>query len=108
MARKESGDGLKDEKSKMTLVLNAEEIEGMRDVWEIVKKRMHDEVRERMGWERAEDFLADVLVFGMDRSSEEPQAFIREARERKDPIFREGKEKKVQKGLETAWGKAYA
>lgn len=88
--------------------MDREQLEGMHDIWKIIQKRMNPEVRERIGWKCAGDFLADVLVFGMDKSSEDPQAFIREVRECRDPIFQVEKSKKSPKGAETAWGKAYA
>ena len=55
-----------------------------------------------------EDFLADLLRFGIDKASDDPVGFIRMIRENKDPLFAAPGKKSAPSRASTEWKKAYA
>ncbi|MEW5760296.1 MAG: hypothetical protein AB1779_05985, partial [Candidatus Thermoplasmatota archaeon] len=109
-----------DDLPKIQIPITLKEKKAFEKIWKVTKERLRKEIMKRIGWNKMEDFLVDVLRFGMDKASEDPKSFVRQVREERDPIFVDRKRKEVKKGsrkverLKTVskkveeWEKAYA
>jgi hypothetical protein len=57
-------------------------------VWRMAKRNLNPVVRRRMGWRGRSSFLRQLILYGFEKASEDPVAFLREVRETHDPLIR--------------------
>jgi hypothetical protein len=94
----------------LQLQITKQELKELRGIWKINKSNLRREVMKRMGWNKLEDFCADVFRYGMDKVSENPKMFIELIRSDRDPIFKRRRKHKsplAVKKLEDEFKKAY-
>jgi hypothetical protein len=77
-------------------------------IWRVTKDCLRREVMHRIGWNKVEDFLADILRYGLTKASDDPVTFIKMVREEKDPVFVERQKIEKRKKFEEEFKKAYA
>lgn len=90
------------------LQLTDEEMKEIAEIWKINKERLRKDVRKKIGWNALEDFLADILRFGLDKASDDPVTFIKTLREERDPLFVKEKKEHSVKRVRQDWSKGYA
>ncbi len=57
-------------------------------VWRMAKRNLNPAVRRRMGWRGRSSFLRQLILYGFEKASEDPVAFLRDVREAQDPLIR--------------------
>lgn len=67
--------------------LTDKEMRELREIRKINLKRIRSEVLKKIGWDSLEDFCADVFRRGMNEACKDPKSFVRDVRDKKDPIF---------------------
>jgi hypothetical protein len=56
-------------------------------VWRLAKRNLNPVVRRRMGWRGRSSFLRQLILYGFEKASEDPVAFLRDVRETHDPMI---------------------
>jgi len=85
--------------------LDSEEMDFIETSLEVARKTITPEVFDRLGWDDREEFLGDVLRYGVYLMGQDPLAFVRTVRDMKDPIF---KTSNTEEELLQRWEKGYA
>jgi len=73
---------------KVVLKIPPTELGGLMEVWAFNKEHMDEEIIKELNWTSFEDFLVDLLMYGIEKAAHDPVKFIRELRESKRPIFK--------------------
>jgi hypothetical protein len=88
--------------------LSARDYKTTNEVWRLAKRHLNPIVRRRIGWRGRSSFLRQLILYGFERASENPAAFLHEVRETHDPLI--GKRGRSEAGAERrealigAWG----
>ncbi len=53
----------------------------------MAKRHVNPAVRRRIGWRGRSSFLRELMLYGFEKASDDPQAFLAEVRETHDPLF---------------------
>ncbi len=56
-------------------------------IWRLAKRNLNPAVRRRMGWRGRSSFLRQLILYGFEKASEDPVAFLRDVREAHDPLI---------------------
>lgn len=67
--------------------LSARDYRIANDVWRLAKRHLNPAVRRRIGWRGRSSFLRELMLFGFERASDDPGAFLRAVREAHDPLL---------------------
>jgi hypothetical protein len=67
--------------------LSARDHRTTNEVWRLAKRHLNPAVRRRIGWRGQSSFLRQLILYGFEKASEDPAAFLREVRETHDPLF---------------------
>ncbi|HYB78416.1 MAG TPA: hypothetical protein VEG66_01465 [Thermoplasmata archaeon] len=67
--------------------LSARDYRTTNEVWRLAKRHLNPAVRRRIGWRGRSSFLRQLILFGFEKASENPGAFLREVRDIHDPLF---------------------
>ncbi|HTZ62225.1 MAG TPA: hypothetical protein VMC82_06280 [Thermoplasmata archaeon] len=78
--------------------LSARDHRTTNEVWRLAKRHLNPAVRRRIGWRGQSSFLRQLILYGFEKASEDPTAFLREVRETHDPLF--GRRGRVEAGAE--------
>jgi hypothetical protein len=87
--------------------LSARDYRTTNEVWRMAKRHLNPAVRRRIGWRGRSSFLRQLILYGFEKASADPTAFLREVRDTHDPLF--GKRGRSEAGAErrealvTAW-----
>lgn len=57
------------------------------EVWRLAKRHLNPAVRRRIGWRGRSSFLRQLILYGFEKASADPAAFLREVRDTHDPLF---------------------
>jgi hypothetical protein len=68
------------------------------EVWRMAKRHLNPAVRRRIGWRGRSSFLRQLILYGFEKASTDPAAFLREVRDTHDPLF--GKRGRSEAGAE--------
>jgi hypothetical protein len=72
---------------QVVIGLSARDFRSTNDVWRLAKRHLNPLVRRRIGWRGRSSFLRELALFGFERASEDPAAFLRGVRDARDPLF---------------------
>jgi hypothetical protein len=72
---------------QVVIGLSARDFRSTNDVWRLAKRHLNPVVRRRIGWRGRSSFLRELALFGFERASEDPAAFLRSVRDSRDPLF---------------------
>jgi hypothetical protein len=78
--------------------LSARDYKTTNEVWRLAKRHLNPIVRRRIGWRGRSSFLRQLILYGFERASENPAAFLHEVRETHDPLI--GKRGRSEAGAE--------
>ena len=78
--------------------LSARDHHTTNEVWRLAKRHLNPAVRRRIGWRGRSSFLRELILYGFEKASENPAAFLREVRDTHDPLF--GKRGRSEAGAE--------
>ena len=78
--------------------LAARDYKTTNEVWRLAKRHLNPIVRRRIGWRGRSSFLRQLILYGFERASENPAAFLHEVRETHDPLI--GKRGRSEAGAE--------
>jgi hypothetical protein len=78
--------------------LSARDARTTNEVWRMAKRNLNPMVRRRIGWRGRSSFLRQLILYGFEKASENPQEFLRQVRETHDPMF--GKRGRSEAGAE--------
>jgi len=67
--------------------LSARDHHTTNEVWRLAKRHLNPAVRRRIGWRGQSSFLRQLILYGFEKASEDPAAFLREVRDTHDPLF---------------------
>jgi hypothetical protein len=67
--------------------LSARDYRTTNEVWRLAKRHLNPAVRRRIGWRGRSSFLRQLILYGFERASADPEAFLREVRDMHDPMF---------------------
>ncbi|MGA8664723.1 MAG: hypothetical protein WB809_06650 [Thermoplasmata archaeon] len=87
--------------------LSARDYRTTNEVWRMAKRHLNPAVRRRIGWRGRSSFLRQLILYGFEKASENPGDFLRDVRDRHDPLV--GKRGRSEAGAEhreslvTAW-----
>ena len=68
--------------------LSARDYRTTNEVWRLAKRHLNPAVRRRIGWRGRSSFLRQLILYGFEKASEDPIAFLRDVRETHDPLLR--------------------
>ncbi len=72
---------------QVVIGLSARDFRSTNDVWRLAKRHLNPAVRRRIGWRGRSSFLRELALYGFERASEDPAAFLRAVRDARDPMF---------------------
>ena len=72
---------------QVVIGLSARDFRSANDVWRLAKRHLNPAVRRKIGWRGRSSFLRELTLFGFERASEDPAAFLRGVRDARDPLF---------------------
>lgn len=72
---------------QVVIGLSARDFRSTNDVWRLAKRHLNPAVRRKIGWRGRSSFLRELTLFGFERASEDPAAFLRGVRDARDPLF---------------------
>jgi hypothetical protein len=67
--------------------LSARDYRTTNEVWRLAKRHLNPAVRRRIGWRGRSSFLRQLILYGFEKASSDPEAFLREVRDVHDPLF---------------------
>ena len=67
--------------------LSARDYRTTNEVWRLAKRHLNPAVRRRIGWRGRSSFLRELILFGFEKASTDPAAFLRDVREAHDPLI---------------------
>ncbi len=67
--------------------LSARDYRTTNEVWRLAKRHLNPTVRRRIGWRGRSSFLRELILYGFEKASGDPAAFLRDVRETHDPLF---------------------
>jgi hypothetical protein len=67
--------------------LSARDYRTTNEVWRLAKRHLNPAVRRRIGWRGRSSFLRQLILYGFEKASTDPAAFLRDVRDTHDPIF---------------------
>ena len=67
--------------------LSARDYRTTSEVWRLAKRHLNPAVRRRIGWRGRSSFLRQLILYGFEKASNDPAAFLREVRDTHDPLF---------------------
>jgi hypothetical protein len=78
--------------------LSARDYKTTNEVWRLAKRHLNPIVRRRIGWRGRSSFLRQLILYGFEKASENPAAFLHDVRETHDPLV--GKRGRSEAGAE--------
>jgi hypothetical protein len=78
--------------------LSARDHRTTNEVWRLAKRYLNPAVRRRIGWRGRSSFLRELILYGFERASENPNEFLRAVRDVHDPLF--GRRGRTEAGAE--------
>ncbi len=72
---------------QVMISLSARDYKTTNDVWRMAKRHLNPAVRRRIGWRGRSSFLRQLILYGFERASENPESFLRAVRDTHDPMF---------------------
>lgn len=72
---------------QVVIGLSARDFRSTNDVWRLAKRHLNPAVRRKIGWRGRSSFLRELALYGFERASEDPAAFLRGVRDARDPLF---------------------
>lgn len=78
--------------------LSARDYKTTNEVWRLAKRHLNPIVRRRIGWRGRSSFLRQLILYGFEKASESPSAFLHDVRETHDPLI--GKRGRSEAGAE--------
>jgi len=91
-------------KLKVEIELSEEEKKDIEGIWKFTKERMNEETRKVLGWDSMQDFLRDVLRFGLEKSSDDPISFIQSRILQRFPVVRKEELTRFREELAKIYG----
>ncbi|MGA7475832.1 MAG: hypothetical protein WBW47_01265 [Thermoplasmata archaeon] len=67
--------------------LSARDYRTTNEVWRLAKRHLNPAVRRRIGWRGRSSFLRQLILYGFEKASADPAAFLRDVRDTHDPLF---------------------
>jgi len=67
--------------------LSARDYRTTNEVWRLAKRHLNPAVRRRIGWRGRSSFLRQLILYGFEKASADPEEFLREVRDVHDPLF---------------------
>ncbi len=67
--------------------LSARDYRTTNEVWRLAKRHLNPAVRRRIGWRGRSSFLRQLILYGFEKASENPEQFLRSVRDAHDPLF---------------------
>jgi hypothetical protein len=67
--------------------LSARDYRTTNEVWRLAKRHLNPAVRRRIGWRGRSSFLRQLILYGFEKASANPEEFLREVRDTHDPLF---------------------
>jgi len=67
--------------------LSARDYRTTNEVWRLAKRHLNPAVRRRIGWRGRSSFLRQLILYGFEKASADPEGFLREVRDVHDPLF---------------------
>ena len=72
---------------QVVIGLSARDLRTTNEVWRLAKRHLNPSVRRKIGWRGRSSFLRELVLYGFERASEDPSAFLRGVRDARDPLF---------------------
>jgi hypothetical protein len=72
---------------QVVIGLSARDFRSTNEDWRLAKRHLNPAVRRKIGWRGRSSFLRELALFGFERASEDPAAFLRTVRDARDPLF---------------------
>ncbi|MGD0719392.1 MAG: hypothetical protein ABSA15_07465 [Thermoplasmata archaeon] len=72
---------------QVMISLSVRDYKTTNDVWRMAKRHLNPAVRRRIGWRGRSSFLRQLILYGFERASEDPESFLRSVRDTHDPMF---------------------
>jgi len=96
---------------QVVIGLSARDFRSTNDVWRLAKRYLNPAVRRKIGWRGRSSFVRELALYGFERASEDPAAFLRAVRDARDPLFgRRGRGDAAaerREGLVQAWQQVF-
>jgi hypothetical protein len=67
--------------------LSARDYRTTNEVWRLAKRHLNPAVRRRIGWRGRSSFLRQLILYGFEKASANPEEFLRDVRDTHDPLF---------------------
>lgn len=83
---------------QVMISLSARDSRTTNEVWRLAKRHLNPAVRRRIGWRGRSSFLRELILYGFERASENPDGFLRAVRDAHDPMF--GRRGRTEAGAE--------
>lgn len=83
---------------QVMISLSARDFRTTNEVWRLAKRHLNPAVRRRIGWRGRSSFLRELILYGFERASENPDGFLRTVRDAHDPLF--GRRGRTEAGAE--------
>lgn len=72
---------------QVMISLSVRDYKTTNDVWRMAKRHLNPAVRRRIGWRGRSSFLRQLILYGFEQASMDPEAFLRAVRDMHDPMF---------------------
>lgn len=72
---------------QVMISLSVRDYKTTNDVWRMAKRHLNPAVRRRIGWRGRSSFLRQLILYGFEQASANPEAFLRAVRDTHDPMF---------------------
>jgi len=73
--------------AQIMIGLSARDYRTTDEVWRMVQRHLNPAVRRRIGWRGRSSFLRQLILYGFEKASENPGAFLYDVRETHDPLI---------------------
>ena len=84
--------------AQIMIGLSARDSQTTTEVWRLAKRHVNPAVRRRIGWRGRSSFLRQLILYGFEKASEDPGAFLHDVRETHDPLI--GRKGRAEAGAE--------
>ena len=83
---------------QVMIAMSVKDYKTLSTLWRMSKRSLNPMARRRIGWRGRSSILREFMLYGFERATQDPQAFLRSVRETKDPLI--GKRGRKDRGAE--------
>ena len=72
---------------QVMIALSVKDYKTLSNVWRSAKRSLNPLARRRIGWRGRSSLLRELILYGFEEATKDPQAFLRSVRDTKDPLI---------------------